>query len=143
MELIRKTLQLRLWVCFLCLAGCASKVVIDNRLTPKHQNIRGTGVSLIPPEGFSPASTFVGLESDSHDASILVIETEAPFSEVNASFSPEMFEMDGMHLLESKPATVGKLAGRLYTFGRRFSQCVLTNRPTPWGLHILNSTSAP
>jgi len=55
--------------------------------TTKLTKITGTRVSLIPPQGFTPAAHFPGYELESVGASIMVIELPASFSEVAPSLS--------------------------------------------------------
>jgi hypothetical protein len=45
---------------------------IENKLSDEHQNIKGTKVSLIPPNGFTDGLNFLGLQQTESGSSIMI-----------------------------------------------------------------------
>ncbi|MFP2928708.1 hypothetical protein ACLESO_26630 [Pyxidicoccus sp. 3LG] len=81
--------------------------------TPPTQ-VKGTRVSLTPPEGFTEATRFNGFEQEATGASIMVTELPGAYAEATAGFSAEGFASRGMKLVSKKPAKVGGHKGLLF-----------------------------
>jgi hypothetical protein len=62
---------------------------IDNKLTNDHQNIKGTKISLIPPQGFADALNFQGLQQAESGSSIMVLDIPGPYSETSKGITKE------------------------------------------------------
>lgn len=80
----------------ICISSGLSQVV-------SKENVEGTKVSMVPPEGFTPALKFFGYENTELASSIMVNEMPFPFADSN--FTREGFEKGGM-ILESKDEVV-------------------------------------
>jgi hypothetical protein len=77
------------------------------------QAVAGTRVTLQPPEGFVPAERFTGFQRAEARASIMVVELDAPFSEMEGRLTAEAFAAQGMTVRNSEPLSVDSMRGRL------------------------------
>lgn len=75
--------------------------------------VRGTRVSLVPPEGFVESPRFSGFQNDATGASIMVTELPAAFEAVTAAFEPEPMAKKGMKLLGKEAVSPGGAKGLL------------------------------
>lgn len=73
------------------------------------QSVRvpGTGVTIIPPHGFSAAKDYPGFESVELQSSIVVTESPAPFSATKGGLTTEGLASKGIALVGSKAVTAG------------------------------------
>lgn len=99
---------------FTCLTLAGQKK-IENNLTPQHRNIPGTGVSLIPPEGFSDGQNFVGLQQRETASSIMVTELPVSYTEIAAGITRPNLLSKGVVLKKLKTLTINKLPATLIT----------------------------
>ena len=90
---------------FYCLAA------VKDRL-----DIIGTQISLIPPDGFSAASRFTGVQNEELQASIMVIQLPGSVGEVTGSFTPEQLARQKVVLLSEKKIHIGTNDAVLYHF---------------------------
>lgn len=88
---------------------------INNTKTEKHQQINGTKFFLVPPVGFTPASSFPGFQQPSSGASIMATEMPAPYSEITKAFTAEGFQTRGIVLKKKEEVTVNGSTGMLIT----------------------------
>jgi hypothetical protein len=65
----------------------------------RHAKVAGTKCSLIPPEGFVPASNFSGFQNAENGASIMVSELPAPYAELSKAFTADALKSKGMKLI--------------------------------------------
>ncbi len=79
---------------FVTLAGFAQSA--------KHVKIPGTKCSLIPPDGFVPASGFGGFQHPENGSSIMVNELPAPYGEMSKAFTAEALQSKGMKLISKE-----------------------------------------
>lgn len=80
---------------------------------PALQPVRGTRVSIAPPEGFVPDTNFPGFSRRAYAATIQVTEMPAPFHETRSGFNlPELRER-GMTLLDREDLRIGGYPGFL------------------------------
>lgn len=99
----------------------------ENRL----EQVKGTAVRIVPPPGFVPAPRFPGYMQESTNASIMVTEMPAPFSELTAGFSdPAAMKKQRMTLLDKRAVTVDGHGGLLLNvkqsaYGTMFLKWVL------------------
>jgi hypothetical protein len=70
--------------------------------TEKHKQVPGTGVSLVPPTGFSPAVRFPGFQNEKAGASIMVTELPSPLQATSEGFTPGALQAKGMQLMEKQ-----------------------------------------
>ena len=67
----------------------ADNMNIANTLSFAHAIVKGTKMSLIPPDGFTQASNFNGFHQIGSRSSIMVIEIPGPYNEVSAALTKE------------------------------------------------------
>lgn len=77
------------------------------------QAVPGTRVTLQPPEGFIPAERFTGFQRAEAHASIVVVQLEAPFAEMEGRLTAEAFAAQGMRVRGSEQIAVDSMRGRL------------------------------
>lgn len=70
--------------------------------TEKHKPITGTKYSIIPPEGFVPATNFSGFQNTSIGASIMVTEMPAPVQAINDGFTAGNLKSRNMTLIDKQ-----------------------------------------
>jgi hypothetical protein len=70
-------------------------------------------VTLQPPEGFVPAERFTGFQRPEAHASIMVVQLEAPFTEMEGRLTAEAFAEQGMRVRGSEQLSVDSMRGRL------------------------------
>jgi hypothetical protein len=77
---------------------------------------------MVPPDDFTASSHFPGFQQESTNASILVTEFPAPFSEASTGLSnPSMLSQRGMMLLEKQRVSVSGQAGILVRVMQKIS----------------------
>src|SRR5687767_10120007 len=106
-------------LCLLLAVHCFSQT----RTIPKQQiPVVGTRASMVPPDDFTASSHFPGFQQESTNASILVTEFPAPFSEASTGLSnPSMLSQTGMMLLEKQQVSVSGQAGILVRVMQKIS----------------------
>ncbi|MFP2906744.1 hypothetical protein ACLESD_17125 [Pyxidicoccus sp. 3LFB2] len=77
------------------------------------QQVKGTRVSLAPPEGFIEGRSFSGFRQEETGASIMVTELPLAFETVSKGLTAEALSSQGMESLSRKPAKVGGHTGFL------------------------------
>lgn len=92
---VKKVVILVIYFCISIISGISQVV--------NKENIKGTKVSMVPPEGFTPALKFFGYENAELGSSIMVNDLSIPFADSN--FTREEFEKRGM-ILDSKDEIV-------------------------------------
>ncbi|MCP3136444.1 hypothetical protein [Pyxidicoccus xibeiensis] len=75
--------------------------------------VKGTRVSLTPPEGFTEATRFSGFQQEETGASLMVTELPGPYTEVTTGFTAEGLTSRGMKLLSKKQVKVNGHKGLL------------------------------
>ena len=70
----------------------------NNVLTPDHQNINGTKISLIAPKGFEKAANFLGFQQTQSGATIMVLDIPGPFAETSKAITKEDFLSQGVEV---------------------------------------------
>lgn len=103
-ELFRR----RGWIAAVLLA-----VAVPAAAAAQPQPVPGTRVTLQPPEGFVPAERFTGFQRAEARASIMVVELEAPFTEMEGRLTDEAFAAQGMRVRNSEALSVDSMRGRL------------------------------
>jgi hypothetical protein len=94
------------------------------------QALPGTRVTLQPPEGFIPAERFTGFQRADVRASIMVVQLEAPFTEMEGRLTAEAFAAQGMRVRGSEQVMVDGMRGQLVAVtqeaaGERFDKWAL------------------
>tara|TARA_R110002050_G_scaffold125566_1_gene245302 strand:+ start:267 stop:1208 length:942 start_codon:yes stop_codon:yes gene_type:complete len=82
---------------------------INNELTTEHKAVNGTKISIIPPNGFTEASNFLGFEQNIKGSSIMVLNIPGPFSEVSKGLTEEGLISQGMTLKEMEKISFNNL----------------------------------
>lgn len=86
-------------VFFVCICLSATgQDSIQNSTTPEHQQIAGTKVQLIPPDGFTIASNFKGFQHNESGSSIMVVEMPGSIYELIPSFTKEALLSKGIEV---------------------------------------------
>ncbi|TAH22547.1 MAG: hypothetical protein EAZ08_01360 [Cytophagales bacterium] len=103
---------------------------INNELSDKHTEVKGTKISIILPNGFSKATTFLGFQNEKKGATINVMEMPAPFSEISKGFSKEALAQKGVEVQEIKKMIINNTSAVLITgeqkaYGNIYSKYVL------------------
>lgn len=80
--------------------------VVAPAQTPEHLLVPGTKVSLIPPAGFTAASSFSGFEQPDAAASIMVADVPGPVQQMKTGMTPAALAKRGMKLLRTEPVTI-------------------------------------
>lgn len=80
----------------------AEKKAPPEQKQPQARPVRGTHVSLVPPEGFVEATRFSGFQKNATGSSILVTELPAGFNTVSQAFEAGAMASKGMKLLEKE-----------------------------------------
>jgi hypothetical protein len=88
-------------------------VAAPGAATAQPQQVAGMRVMLQPPEGFAPAERFSGFQRPEARASIMVVELDAPFTEMEGRLTPEAFAAQGMRVVTSEALSVDSMRGRL------------------------------
>ena len=94
-------------------AACEEPRVAPKPSPTAPKLVPGTQVSLVAPEGFTPAKRFAGFEATELGASILVNVIPAPYAEMAASMTEEAMARSGMKLLERQKLDVAGGSGLL------------------------------
>lgn len=71
---------------------------IENKLSSEHQIIKGTKVSLIPPNGFTDGLNFLGLQQVESGSSILILDIPGPYSEISKGITKENMLLKGVEV---------------------------------------------
>jgi len=88
-------MKIKLLLSFFFLAAIASGQ------TSRHIKVPGTKCSIIPPDGFVPATNFSGFQNAKTGASIMINEIPVSYQSIENSFTAEELKKRGM-MLESK-----------------------------------------
>jgi hypothetical protein len=83
--------------------------IIENKLTEAHQNIKGTKISLIPPDGFTDAQNFLGLQQAEMRSSILVLDIPGPYTEVSKGITKKNLQSKGVEMQSIENLTINSL----------------------------------
>ena len=126
---------------------------INNQLTTEHKAVDGTKISIVPPNGFTTASNFLGFQQSQSGSSIMVLDIPAPFSEASKGLNKDGLLSQGMTLKESQKLTLNDLPailikaeqnayGNVYTkyilaFGTE-EETILINGTFPQNIEDLN-----
>ncbi|WP_424003650.1 hypothetical protein [Maribacter sp. IgM3_T14_3] len=126
---------------------------INNQLSTEHKSVDGTKISIVPPNGFTTASNFLGFQQTQSGSSIMVLDIPGPFSEVSKGLTKEGLLSQGMTLKETHKLTLNSLPavllkaeqnayGNIYTkyilaFGTE-EESILINGTFPQNIEDLN-----
>lgn len=108
----------------------AGQSKINNILTTEYQNVVGTKISLIPPQGFLKASNFLGFQQNQNGSTIMVLDIPGPFSEVSKGFTKEKMLSQGVEVKEIENLIVNNLpavflTGEQNAYGNIYTKYVL------------------
>mgnify|MGYP001766543380 CR=1 FL=1 len=103
---------------------------IDTPLTNEHVHIKGTKISLVPPEGFTEAINFLGLQEIEMGASIMVVELPGPYSETSGGINKESLLSKGVILKNIEKLIINGLPAMMITgtqkaYGNNFTKYML------------------
>lgn len=92
-----------------------SQDTITNIVTEKHENVAGTKVSMIRPDGFIIAPNFDGFQQNESASSIMVFEMPTSFSKIKDGFTEEALLSKGIELKDISPLIINGLSALLIT----------------------------
>ncbi len=103
---------------------------INNELNESYVSIPATKVSLIPPEGFTPAINFNGFEQAKNNSSIMVVEVSSPFDKISKGFTEEGLKSRGITMRSKEDLIVNGYKGVFITseqfaYGSTFLKYIL------------------
>jgi hypothetical protein len=107
-----KTVLLSCIFCFLSLFSFGQKS-ISTALSPNHQAITGTKVSLIVPEGFTKGENFPGLQQTETSSSIMVLSIPGPISQILPSMTSDALAGQGIQASLIEPLQINGLPAML------------------------------
>lgn len=107
-----------------CTAQLDSAEIVNNKLTELHQEINGTTLSIVPPNGWTNAINFNGFQQEKTGASIMAIEFPASFNVITEGFSKEKLLTQGV-ILEKKEQLNFNGSQAIVIYGEQFSQEIL------------------
>lgn len=96
------------------LTACGQKK-IENKLTEQHQNIKGTKISLIPPNGFTDGLNFLGLQQSESGSSIMILDIPGPYSETSKGITKENMLSKGVEVSKIENLSVNGLSAIFVT----------------------------
>lgn len=85
---------------FLLATTLASQNTIVNILSSAHQPMKGTKLSLVPPESFVEAENFLGLQHTESGSSIMLLNIPGPYSSVAAGINKQNMLRQGVEMTE-------------------------------------------
>ena len=88
---------------------------IENKLTEHHQNIKGTKVSLIAPNGFTDGLNFLGLQQTESGSSIMILDIPGPYSETSKGITKENMLSKGVEVSKIENLTINGLPAMFVT----------------------------
>lgn len=103
---------------------------IENKLTDKHQNIKGTKVSVIPPKGFTDGLNFLGLQQTESGSSIMILDIPGPYAETSKGITKDNMLSKGVEIKEIETLTINGLPAIFATgiqnaYGNIYSKFIL------------------
>lgn len=102
--------------------------IIENKLTEAHQNIKGTKISLIPPDGFTDGQNFLGLQQAEMRSSILVLDIPGPYAEISAGINKKNLQSKGIELQAVENLTINSLPAMFVTGTQKVYQAESSNK---------------
>src|SRR5262245_33011561 len=102
----------------LCLSGSFVNAHSLSFAQPKHVKVPGTKVRLVPPTDLKPSERFPGFWNEDTNASIVITEMPAPYSEIANGFTKEALATKGMSLLSKKDISLNGRPGILLHVGQ-------------------------
>jgi hypothetical protein len=103
---------------------------IENKLTDQHQNIKGTKVSVIPPNGFTDGLNFLGLQQTESGSSIMILDIPGPYSETSKGITKENMLSKGVEMKKIETLTINGLpaifaTGTQNAYGNIYTKFIL------------------
>lgn len=103
---------------------------IVNELTDKHQNIKGTKVSLVSPNGFTDGLNFLGLQQTESGSSIMILDIPGPYSETSKGITKEKLLSKGVEVKKIKNLLINELpaifvTGTQNAYGNIYTKFIL------------------
>lgn len=92
-----------------------AETTINNKLTPQHEYINGTKISLIPPQDFISSKNFQGLEQNVSNSSIIIVEVPGSFSQISKGITKESLLQNGVNVEKIETFTINQLPAILVT----------------------------
>jgi len=90
-----------------------SQTTIDGTLTEKHQEVRGSKISMVPPKDFKVATNFMGFQHAETNSSVMVMDIPGPFTKVSGGLNAENLLKQGVRVDSIQNIRVNGLPGLL------------------------------
>lgn len=91
------------------------QTILTNTITPEHQEIRGSKISMVAPKDFDVATTFLGFQQKETNSSVMVMDIPGPYAKVSGSLSKENLLKQGVIVERIENITLNGLTGMLVT----------------------------
>lgn len=88
---------------------------IDSKLTAAYQEVRGSKISMIPPQDFEVATAYMGFQEVQSNSSIMLLAIPSPFSETFKSLTTESLNRQGVIVEKTETVTHKKYSGTLFS----------------------------
>lgn len=75
---------------------CFGQLTLDGDLTPKHQEVRGSKISMVAPKDFKVATNFMGFQQAETNSSVMVLDIPGPFLDVQKGLTKENLLKQGV-----------------------------------------------
>ncbi|MEJ2664987.1 MAG: hypothetical protein P8107_13265, partial [Spirochaetia bacterium] len=113
---IMKRIYLLILINALAVFTCAPKppLIINNIRTAEHENIPGTKLSIIPPEGFAPSGYFIGFLNAQARCSIMVTTIPEPVVSMLEGFTADELHKSGINVKSQDELLINDHRGRLF-----------------------------
>ncbi|MBN7816243.1 hypothetical protein [Algoriphagus pacificus] len=103
---------------------------IDNNLTDDHKNIKGTKISLIPPNGFTEGLNFLGFQQSASGSSIMILDIPGPYAETSKGITKENMLSQGVEVKKIDQLTINGLpaifaTGTQNAYGNIYTKYIL------------------
>ena len=89
------------------------QTILTTNITANHQEIRGSKIHMILPEGFAIANSFMGFQQVETNSSIMVLDVPGPFSKVIGGLTEENLLKQGVRVDNIESIILNGLSGLL------------------------------
>jgi hypothetical protein len=88
---------------------------ITTKITPEHQEIYGSKISMIAPRGFATAAKFMGFQQEVTNSSVMVLDIPGPYSKAIGGLTKENLLKQGVRVERIENITLNGLPGLFIT----------------------------
>ncbi|WP_432670966.1 hypothetical protein [Flavobacterium sp. SM2513] len=99
----------------LCSISIFGQTTITTTITPQHQEIYGSKISIIAPKEFAIATSFLGFQQAETNSSVLIMDIPGPFAEVSKGLTKENLLKQGVQVETIESVILNGVPGVLIT----------------------------